>query len=276
MATIAGRSEKREMARKPRRAARTQTHACATTTPRVRRAIQASEEKNLVLAKRYGVNRKTIAKWKAREFTSDERMGPKTRRSSLLSYKDEAIILAYRWRTRLPLDDAYSRLRRQIPKLSRSGLYRCLKRHGLGRIGPTARCPPLTTGALRGPFIFEITVRNVVFRDPDHVLGVVYQVFLAIEEITKDVYAEVANPTPENAAGFLGRLADHFPQRVIGVATDNGPPFTDGMGTWDESIARISYHPFAIACQSRGIAHNRSIPPHTKPPEIRSPAVEIR
>jgi hypothetical protein len=72
------------------------THGSATTTPSVREAIQASEEKNTVLAKRYGADRKTIAKWKAREFTSDKRMGPKNPRSSLLTYKDEAIIIAYR------------------------------------------------------------------------------------------------------------------------------------------------------------------------------------
>jgi uncharacterized protein YjcR len=34
----------------------------------MRRAIQASEEKNVDLAKRLCVSRKTIAKWKAREF----------------------------------------------------------------------------------------------------------------------------------------------------------------------------------------------------------------
>jgi hypothetical protein len=88
------------VARKPRQAARRRTHSCATTTPRVRRAIQASEETNIVLAKRHGVNRKTIAKWKAREFIFDERMGPKKARSSLLTLDDETIILAYRWRTR--------------------------------------------------------------------------------------------------------------------------------------------------------------------------------
>ena len=43
------------------------------------------------------------------------------------------IILAYRWRTRLPLNDCHDRLRRLMPKLSRSALYRCLKRRGLSR-----------------------------------------------------------------------------------------------------------------------------------------------
>ena len=74
------------------------THGSATTTPSVREAIQASKEKNTVLAKRYGVDRKTIAKWKARKFSSDMRMGPKIPRSKL-TLDDEAIILAYRWRT---------------------------------------------------------------------------------------------------------------------------------------------------------------------------------
>ena len=77
------------VARKPSRDARRRSHPCATTTPRVRRAIQASEETNIVLAKRHGVNRKTIAKWKAREFISDERMGPKNPRSSLLTQNEE-------------------------------------------------------------------------------------------------------------------------------------------------------------------------------------------
>jgi hypothetical protein len=211
------------MAQKPSRAARTRTHSCATTTPRVRRAIQASEEKNIVLAKRYRVNRKTIAKWKARESTSDERMGPKNPRSTLLSQKDEVIILAYRWRTRLALDDAHFRLKRLMPKLTRSTLHRCLKRHGLSRIGPTAPCPPLTTAALSGPFIFEIAVHEVIFRDPEDGFGLLYSVFLAVEEITKDVYAEVAEPAPEKAAAFLGRLVDQSPQKNL-CGNDGHPP----------------------------------------------------
>jgi hypothetical protein len=89
-------SRGKRVARKRSRGARSKTHSCATTTPSVRRAIQASEETNTVLAKRHGVNRKTIAKWKARESISDERMGPKNPRAALLTSEDEAIILAYR------------------------------------------------------------------------------------------------------------------------------------------------------------------------------------
>src|SRR5271168_5055433 len=85
------------------RAPSRRTHGCAKTTPRIRRAIQASDEKNTVLARRYGVHRQTVAKWKARESTFDARMGPKNPRSSILTLNGEAIVLAYRWRTRLSL-----------------------------------------------------------------------------------------------------------------------------------------------------------------------------
>ena len=45
-------------------------HGSATTTEAVRRAIQHGQESLRGLAKRYGVNRKTIAKWKARSSVS--------------------------------------------------------------------------------------------------------------------------------------------------------------------------------------------------------------
>jgi hypothetical protein len=212
----------------------------------------------------------------AREFISDERMGPKNPRSSLLTLHDEAIILAYRWRTRLALDDAHLRLKRLMPNLSRSTLYRCLKRRGLSRIGSTKTCPPLTTVAITGPYLFEITVSEVVFRDPDDVLGVLYSVFLAVEEITKDVYAEVSSATPEKATAFLVNLVAQSPQKIIAVSTEMHSAFTDWTAGFDEDMASVGPHPFAVACRARGIVHTRSSPPDRKPPKIRSPGVEIR
>ncbi len=275
MSINAGRSGKGGASRKPRRAARSRTHPCATTTPRVRRAIQESEEKDVVLAKRFGVNRKTIAKWRAREVTSDERMGPRVRRSSLIS-EDELIILAYRWRSRLALNECHLRLRRLMPKLTRSTLHRCLKRHGLGRIGPTATCPPLTAAAVKGPYIFEITVHDVIFRDHDDDIGVLHQVFLAVKEVTKGVYAEVAEATPEKAAAFLGRFVNQSPQSVFAVTTNVCPTFTDWRAGFNEDMAAVGPHPFAVACRGRGIGHHRSIPRRMKLSKIRSRGVEIR
>ena len=46
-------------------------HGCATTTEAVRRAIQNSQESLRALAKRYGVNQKTVAKWRKRGSVAD-------------------------------------------------------------------------------------------------------------------------------------------------------------------------------------------------------------
>ena len=66
-------------------------HGCATTTETVRRAIQNSQESLRALAKRYGINQKTVAKWKERETVADLPTGPREAKSTVLSIEEEAI-----------------------------------------------------------------------------------------------------------------------------------------------------------------------------------------
>ncbi len=252
------------------------THGCAKTTPRIRRAIQASDEKNTVLAKRYDVHRQTVAKWKGRDTPFDERMGPKNPSSSTLTLNGEAIVLAYRWRTRLSLDDSHVRLKCFYPHLTRSALYRCWKRHGLSKIERTAKCSPLTSAALKGPYCFEITVNQV--GGPGDAFGKAVPVFLAVEEVTKLVCAGVGKVTPEIAATFLELLVAEFPQKINKVATDISPIFTDWSGAPHGNLAAASSHPFAVACRANGIMHTATIPPFQKPAKLRkrSRVVEVR
>ena len=77
-------------------------HGSATTTEAVRRAIQRSEESLRTLAARYGINQKTVAKWKRRTSVADLQTGPKEPRSTVLSLEDEAVIVAFRKHTLLP------------------------------------------------------------------------------------------------------------------------------------------------------------------------------
>jgi hypothetical protein len=69
-------------------------HDCATTTEAVRRTIQHSQAGLRVLAKRYGINQKTVAKWKKRTSIADLPTGPKDAKSTVLSVEDEAIVVA--------------------------------------------------------------------------------------------------------------------------------------------------------------------------------------
>jgi hypothetical protein len=202
-------------------------------------------------------------------------MGPKNPCSGILTLTGEAIVLAYRWRTRLPLDGLHPRLKRFIPQLSRSALYRCLKRHGLSKIGRTAKSPSLMNADVKGLYCFEITVNEV--GGPGDAFGEVFPVFLAVEQLTADVYAEGLEATSKNAAEFLGRLLAEFPQKTYKVTTDLHPVFTDCGATSSGDLAAVSSHPFAVVCRANRIVHNRTIS-FEKPSELkrRSHAVEIR
>ena len=107
-------------------------HRSATTA--VRRAIRHSQESLRTLARRYGVNQKTLAKWKGRTAVSDLPTGPKEARSTVLSVEDEAVIVTFRKHTLLPLDDCLYALQATIPHLTRSSLHRCLRRHGISQL----------------------------------------------------------------------------------------------------------------------------------------------
>jgi hypothetical protein len=105
-------------------------HGSARTTEAVRRAIQHSQESLRVLAKRYGINQKTVAKWKKRTAVKDLPTGPTDVHSTVLSIEEEAIIVAFRKHMLVPLDDSLYALQATIPSLTRSSLHRCLQRYG--------------------------------------------------------------------------------------------------------------------------------------------------
>jgi transposase-like protein len=74
-------------------------HGSATTTAAIRRAIQHSQESLRALATRYGINQKTVAKWRHRGSTGDLPTGPREAKSTVLSVDEEAIIVAFRRHT---------------------------------------------------------------------------------------------------------------------------------------------------------------------------------
>jgi len=109
-------------------------HGSATTTEAIRRAIQHSQASLRALAKRYGINQKTVAKWRKRTSVADLPTGPREPRSTVLTVEEEAVIVAFRRYALLPLDDCLYALQPTIPHLTRSSLHRCLQRHGIGRL----------------------------------------------------------------------------------------------------------------------------------------------
>lgn len=116
-------------------------HGSATTTEAVHRAIQNNQASIRVLAKRYGINPKTVAKRKKRATVQDEPMDPKQRLSTGLSAEDEMLIVAFRKPTLLSLDDCLYALQRTIPHLTRSSQHRCPQRHGISRLSEICNKP---------------------------------------------------------------------------------------------------------------------------------------
>jgi hypothetical protein len=58
-------------------------HGSATETEAVRRAIQHSQESLRALSRRYGINQRTVAKWKRRTSVADLPTGPKDARAAM-------------------------------------------------------------------------------------------------------------------------------------------------------------------------------------------------
>jgi transposase InsO family protein len=221
-------------------------HGSATTTEAVRRAIQDSEESLRALSKRYGINQKTVAKWKKRTSVADLPTGPKEPRSTVLSIEEEAVIVAFRRHTLLPLDDCLYALQPTIPHLSRSSLHRCLQRHGIGRLPDVEGDRPAKKKFKAYPIgYFHIDIAEV-----RTVEGKLY-LFVAIDRTSKFAYVELHEKAGKMAAAeFLRNLIAAVPYAIHIVLTDNGIQFTN-----QERHRYAFVHIFDRVCDEHGIEH---------------------
>ena len=210
-------------------------HGSATTTEAVRRAIQHSQESLRALAKRYGINQKTVAKWKKRTSVADLPTGPKEPKSTVLSVEEEAIIVAFRRHTLLPLDDCLYALQPTIPHLTRSSLHRCLQRHGISRLPDVEGDKPAKKKFKTYPIgYFHIDIAEV--RTEEGKL----HLFVAIDRTSKFAFVELhEKATTAVAAEFLRHLIAAVPYKIHTVLTDNGIQFTEpGGGGWPSARSK--------------------------------------
>ena len=226
-------------------------HGCATTTEAIRRAIQNSQESLRGLAKRYGINQKTVAKWKRRETVADLPTGPKKAKSTLLSIEEEAIIIAFRRLTLLSLDDCLYALQPTIPHLTRSSLHRCLKRHGISRLPEIEGSRPSKKRFKAYPIgYFHIDIAEVQTAE-----GKLY-LYVAIDRTSKFAFVQLVRKTGRtSAAAFLEALIAAVPYKIHTVLTDNGTQFTFPPRYADGPTARYATHMFDLRCQENGIEH---------------------
>jgi hypothetical protein len=79
-------------------------HGSATTPTAIRREIQHSQE-SLRVSLDAGINPKTVAKWKKCSSVTDLPNRPKVPKSTVLTIVEEAMVIAFRRHTLLPLDE---------------------------------------------------------------------------------------------------------------------------------------------------------------------------
>ena len=242
-------------------------HGSATTTEAVRRAIQHSQESLRALARRYGINQKTVTKWRKRTSVADERTGPKEAKSTVLTVEEEAVIVVFRRHTLLPLDDCLYALQATIPHLTRSSLHRCLQRHGIGRL-PDVKGQEVAKKKFKAYPIgfFHIDIAEVQTAE-----GRLY-LLVAIDRTSKFAFVELhRKATRRVAADFLRHLAEAVPYKVHTVLTDNGTHFTDPTGDgWTPKDIRamraegvlLRCHSFEAACADLDIDHRLTKPLH--------------
>lgn len=233
-------------------------HGGATTTASVRRAIQNSQESLRVLARRHGINPKTVQKWRKRETVADRKTGPAQPRSSVLSLEEEAVIVAFRRHTLLALDDCLYALQPSIPDLTRSSLHRCLQRHGISRLPEVEGDKPTRRRFKRYPIgFFHIDIAELRTAE-----GKLY-LFIAIDRTSKFAFVQlVERANTRTASAFLEALVQAVPYRIHTVLTDNGIQFADLPKNRKGPTAMLRGHPFDRTCLRHAIEHRLTKPNH--------------
>jgi transposase-like protein len=241
-------------------------HGSAKTTHAIRAAIQRSKATIAQLAEKYDLNPKTVMKWRRRQSVEDMPMGPQDARSTVLSVEEEAMCVAFRKHTLLPLDDCLYALQASIPHLTRSSLHRLFQRNDISRL-PAAEGDKSRKKFKAYPIgYFHIDIAEVRTAE-----GKLYM-FVAIDRASKFAFVELhERATRRNASEFLKRLIKAVPYKVHTVLTDNGVQFTTpgNVASAAKDIREVLdrgglvwAHGFELVCAQNDIDHRLTKPNH--------------
>jgi transposase InsO family protein len=235
-------------------------HKQARTTPAVRAEIAASTESAAVLARRHGVTPPTIYKWKSRDTVQD-RSHTAHKLQTTLTPAQERIVVELRKMLFLPLDDLLAVTREFLcPAVSRSGLDRCLRRHGVGNLHALKPQPvkePHKTFKSYEPGYLHMDIKYLPQMADETRRR---YLFVAIDRATRWVYVAIKdNKTAASARSFLAALHKACPLKIAKLLTDNGKEFTDRLFASRERQP-TGHHEFDLLCKELGIEHRLTKP----------------
>ena len=176
----------------------------------------------------------------------------------MVTPEEEAIIVAFRRHTLLPLDDCLYGLQPTIPHLTRSSLHRCLQRHGISRLpeieGDKPKKKRFATYAIG---YFHIDIAEV--RTAEGKLSL----FVAVDRTSKLAFAKLEEKANiYTASDFLTALIEAVPYRIHTVLTDNGVQFCDAPRNRSGPTAMFRVHRFDRVRREHGIEHRLTQPNH--------------
>ncbi len=238
-------------------------HANATTTPKTRRYLQQSAKSERALAKELGITTETVRRWRKRDDVHD-RSHTAHRLQTTLTEAQEAVVVELRRSLLLPLDDLLVITREFLnPDASRSGLDRCLRRHGISRLADLI--PKEESGEKAKPKTFKSYEPGFVHVDIKYLPQMPDEssrryLFVAIDRASRWVYLELKRSKSSKAAtSFLSSVVAKAPFKITKLLTDNDKAFTDRFSAAGERKP-TGNHVFDKVCAEHNIEH-RLIPP---------------
>lgn len=237
-------------------------HPRARTTPRTRTELRDEDStlSDAALAKRYGVTAPTVRKWRERDSSADHSHRPDTLHCTLRPAQ-EAVAMEVRRTLWLPLDDPLVVVREFLnPKVSRAGLARCMKRHGVNKRPVEDKDSPAP------PKTFKDYAPGFIHMDIKYLPQMADEtarryLFVAIDRATRWVYMRIYSSQNEaSSTDFLQRLQAAAPMKIEKLLTDNGSQFTDRFHSKGKQPS--GKHAFDRACASLDIEHRLIKPRH--------------
>jgi hypothetical protein len=197
-------------------------HGSARTTEAVRRASPQSQESIGVLAERYGITPKAVAKWQKRPCVHDAPRGPTDVRSTSFNPAEAAMVVAFRKPTLWPREACLSALPPSRPHPTRSSPHRGWQRHHLSRLPETTGDKPKKQSKPYPSGYCHID------RAEGRTAGGKLSLFVAIDRTSEVADAEFQDSrTTTIAADSLRHRMDAVPYQSPTVLPEKGIPFTN-------------------------------------------------
>lgn len=227
-------------------------HAKATTTPKIRLAIQESNESINSLAKQYNLSWSTVKKWKSRSDSGiEDKTSKPIKLRTDLSKLDEEKICFERKQFKKTIDDIFLTLEDEINNLYPVKVYRCLKRYGLNVLPNEFTEAEIRIKKFKN---YGIGYLHIDLFYAPKIDKKRHYAFTCIDRVSKIAYIMITdNKRKDTGAEFLKQVLQFYPYKINYILTDNGLEFCYKALPEGKQTKKI--HPFDEICNQNKINH---------------------